>query len=63
MRCTVCACLTLGLVRSHASFVVPWSLQMFDRMDTDKSGDINKEEAKAFWGKNFSKARALTCSP
>ena len=25
----------------------------FDKMDADKNGEVSKEEAVAFWGKNF----------
>ena len=31
---------------------------MFDRMDTNKDGTVDKSEAIAFWGKNFAKVNA-----
>jgi len=30
----------------------------FDRMDADGNGEVSKEEAVAFWGKNFAKVNA-----
>ena len=30
----------------------------FDKMDTDKNGEVSKDEAIAFWGKNFAKVNA-----
>lgn len=30
----------------------------FDKMDADKNGEVSKEEAVAFWGKNFAKVNA-----
>lgn len=31
--------------------------EFFKKMDTDNSGSVDKEEAAAFWGKNFAKVR------
>ena len=31
---------------------------MFQRMDNDKSGNVDRAEAIAFWGKNFAKVNA-----
>ena len=30
----------------------------FDKMDADSNGEVSKEEAVAFWGKNFAKVNA-----
>ena len=30
----------------------------FDKMDADKNGEVSKDEAVAFWGKNFAKVNA-----
>ena len=32
--------------------------EMFERMDTNKDGTVDKSEAIAFWGKNFAKINA-----
>ena len=32
--------------------------ELFTQMDTDKNNEISKEEARAFWGNNFSKINA-----
>ena len=29
--------------------------EFFKKMDTDNSGSVDKDEAAAFWGKNFAK--------
>lgn len=31
--------------------------EFFKKMDTDNSGSVDKDEAAAFWGKNFAKVR------
>ena len=33
------------------------SQQMFNKMDADGNGMVDKQEALKFWGKNFAKAR------
>jgi len=33
-------------------------VKMFEKMDTDKNGSIDRAEAIKFWGKNFAKVNA-----
>ena len=32
----------------------------FDKMDDDKNGEVSKDEAVKFWGKNFAKVNATS---